>query len=173
MFRSEKMKLFSTVFPKDDSISVLNTLSNNCTIQIQTGNSKCESEIPFVAESQMLQELLSNLTEIEIELKESDCALDLPQISEDQELFLSNHSKQEIIETSLTRFLQEKKNQINRILEKIKNDSQVVFKLKEKLRKQLEFISLMQSIYREFNHQNCLFSEGSPESSLRNSIRGS
>ena len=173
MFRSEKMKLFSTVFPKDDSISVLNTLSSNCTIQIQTGNSKCESEIPFVAESQMLQELLSNLTEIEIELKESDCALDLPQISEDQALFLSNHSKKEIIETSLTRFLQEKKNQINRILEKIKNDSQVVFKLKEKLRKQLEFISLMQSIYREFNHQNCLFSEGSPESSLRNSIRGS
>ena len=172
MFRSEKMKLFSTVFPKDDAISVLNTLSTNCTIEIQKASSNLNNDIPFVSESQMLQELLSNLQEIEDELNASNCSLNLPSITEDQTKFLAKNTKKAIIETSLTRFLQEKKNQISRILEKIKNDSGVVSKLMKKIRKQLEFISLMQSIYTEFNHQNSLFSEGAPESNLRNSIRG-
>jgi hypothetical protein len=166
------MKLFSTVFPKDDSIPVLETLSTNCNIQIQKTKYNSSNDIPFLSESTMLQELLTNLSEIESELEICNSSLKLSHINEEQSRFLANQTKSYINETSMTKFLQEKKNQISRILTKIKNDSGVIHKLRHKIRNQVEFITLMQSIYHEFNQDHNLFSEGAPESSLRNSLRG-
>jgi hypothetical protein len=166
------MKLFSTVFPKDDAVAVLEGLSTNCTIQIQKAPSSSTNELPFLEESSMLQELLTNLTEIQNELSSANCALDLPFITEDQARSLKEHVKGIISSTSMTKFLQEKKAEVGRIKDKIKNDSGVVHSLTRKIRTQFEFVSLMQSIYREFHQDDILFSGSRDFSELRSSIRG-
>lgn len=164
------MKLFSLVFPKDDSIHVLETLSEKCTLQIQNVPRKGE-DWPFAQESCMLADLLANLRDVQAELATSNCPLSLPFVSEEQSQSLTGHVREVLLETSMTKFLQEKKTQILRIHEKIKNDAGVVLSLKEKMRQQLEFISLMQAVYQEFQ-QNHLFENPYASADLRSSIRG-
>lgn len=167
------MKLYSAVFPKDDSIAVLETLCEKRSIQIQSPPGTSSSEIPFGSESAMLQELLADLSQIQTEFSSCNKNLKIPFLTETQSKFLADQAKASISQTSMTKFLHEKKNQISRILSKINIDVEVIGKLRAKLGSQIEFICLMQSIYREFNQGNSLFSGGAPECSLRNSLRGS